>query len=246
MSQNIHLVVFGTFGNPNGFKQSIIRTTNENLQLGIKTFDLKTDAITLYPSSRIYAIRKEVVNGSKAISYSVYSYAKEKNSSRGGTFIGSSMVFLNYTSSTSLIIDCLNDLRNNLMANNVADDTILVNHSEEFIKLELPRAFNQLKNYNTEIKDVNFQQYSNSCAVVYNNIDPQTMQVQFDKSLTLLNIYDTVYFTDNLDIITYVKKKDLFKIMDARGFEFEIQNIEEEKLKKVETSIIELQLKKNN
>ncbi len=241
MSQNIYLMVFGTFGNPNGFRQNLIRVSNENIKLDVKTFDLKTDAITLFPNSNIYAIRKEVVNGNKAFSYSIYSYAKEKNSDRGGTFIGSSMIFLNSISSSKLIINCLNDLQNTLLANNVLNDTIQVNHSEEFVITQLPRDFNQLNYSLKEITDVNFQQFTNKIAVVYNNTDAETMQVLLEKSISLLNVYDTVYFTESLDIANYVMKKRIFNILDASKFENEIQKIEEERVKKIESSIIELQ-----
>jgi hypothetical protein len=42
MSQNIYLIVFGTFGNPHGFRQSILKRSNESIQLNVKAFDLKT------------------------------------------------------------------------------------------------------------------------------------------------------------------------------------------------------------
>jgi hypothetical protein len=59
----------------------------------LKSFDLNTNAITIYPQANLYSIRKEVANGAKALSYTQYSFAREQHSDRGGTFIGSSITF---------------------------------------------------------------------------------------------------------------------------------------------------------
>jgi hypothetical protein len=246
MSQQIYLMVFGTFGNPHGFKQMFLKTSNENTQLSVKAFDLKTDAITLYPNSKIYAIRKDIINGNKCLSYSIYTYAKEKNSDRGGTFIGSSILFTNSISDSYQTINCLNELQDKLVSNNVKNDTILVNHPNEFTILELPRSFNNLRQNSKEIKDVNFQQFSNNNAVVYVKTDHESLVSYFNNANALLNTYDTIYFTESHEIATYVQKKGLFKILDSVKFENEIQKIEEDKLKKLDLSIIELQNEKAN
>ncbi len=242
MNQNIHLIVFGTFGNPNGFRQTILNHPNEKIQLNVKTFDLKTDAITLYANTKVYAVRKEIANGNKGISFSVYTYAKEKNSDRGGTFIGSSVIFINAISEPNQIVSCLNELNDNLILNNIKNDTILVNHSDEFLKLEWPRSYSNFKHNLKEIKNINFQNFSNNNIVVYAKTDVNTLSMLFEKSTVLLNNYDTIYFTESHDVATYVQKKGLFGIIpDFQSFEKEIQKIEEEKLKKVEAAIIELQ-----
>lgn len=240
MSQNIYLIVFGTFGNPHGFRQSILTRSNESIQLNVKAFDLKTDAITLFPNSKVYAIRKDVVNGNKALSYSIYTYAKEKNSDRGGTFIGSSILFLNSIPSSYQIVNCLNELQNNLVSNNVNNDTIIVNHSDEFINLAFPSTYNNLGSNLNEIKDINFHQFTNNNAVVYVKTEQETLVKIFDKANALLNYYDTIYFTESREIATYAQKKGLFKVMELTNFEKEIQKVEEDKIKKLEASINEL------
>ena len=132
MNQHINLIAFGTFGNPNGFKQSFFVFSDENIARNVKTFDLKTDAITLFPNSKIYAIRKELANGSNAIAYSIYTFAKERSSDRGGTFIGSSILFLNKIAEENITINCLNEFHNSLVAKNVQNDIIDVEHSDNF------------------------------------------------------------------------------------------------------------------
>ena len=83
----IHLIAFGTFGNPHGFRQSVV-LGNKSILEGVSTFDINTNAMMLFPDSSLYAIRGEIINGRKVVSYSKYSFAKERNSGRNGTFIG--------------------------------------------------------------------------------------------------------------------------------------------------------------
>ncbi|ULT41883.1 hypothetical protein KRR40_46240 [Niabella defluvii] len=84
MKRHVNIIAFGTFGNPNGFKQSFFNAGADGaLAKNIKTFDLKTDAIRLFPNSRLYAIRKQAANGSNLVAYTVYSFAREQGSERG-------------------------------------------------------------------------------------------------------------------------------------------------------------------
>lgn len=44
---------FGTFGSPNGFRQSFFLGGSKSIAQEIRTFDLKTDAIKLFPQTSI-------------------------------------------------------------------------------------------------------------------------------------------------------------------------------------------------
>jgi hypothetical protein len=138
MTQNIYLLAFGTFGNPYGFRQSFLKFGNENIAKSIKTFDLNTNAIKLFKNSTMYSIRKEIANGLSSIAYSKYTFAKEKNSDRGGTFIGSSIIFTNEIAEENLTINKLNEFHKILINRNIVDETIIVNHSDNF-SVELPQ-----------------------------------------------------------------------------------------------------------
>ncbi|MGS0748630.1 hypothetical protein [Halpernia sp. GG3] len=85
MKDPIYLLAFGTFGNPNGFRQSPFIAEDPQFFKSIKTFDLNTNSIKLFPGNTLYAIRKEIVNGLKTVAYTIYTYAKEQDSDRGGT-----------------------------------------------------------------------------------------------------------------------------------------------------------------
>ncbi|MFP3594830.1 hypothetical protein, partial [Chryseobacterium sp. SIMBA_038] len=76
MDSTYFFSAFGTFGNPNGFRQSFFLGGNKAIAKEIRTFDLKTDAIKLFPQTSIYSIRKDYAGGSNLISYSVYTFAK--------------------------------------------------------------------------------------------------------------------------------------------------------------------------
>ncbi|MCH5718556.1 hypothetical protein [Niabella hibiscisoli] len=75
---------------------------------------MKTDAIRLFPNSRLYSIRKESVNGNDLVAYSVYSFAKEQGSERGGTFIGSSLLFSNKVAEEAITVNCLTEFHDYL------------------------------------------------------------------------------------------------------------------------------------
>ena len=131
MANSINLIAFGTFGNPNGFKQTFF-VGNKDLAKSVKTFDLNTNAIKLFVNSKVYSIRKEYANGFNSIAYSLYTYAREQNSDRSGTFIGSSILFTNKIAKEHITINQLNEFHNQLVEKNVSNDTISVNHSDKF------------------------------------------------------------------------------------------------------------------
>ena len=70
MANSINLIAFGTFGNPNGFKQTFFVGSTE-LAKSVKTFDLNTNAIKLFANSKIFSIRKDYQNGFNSIAYSI-------------------------------------------------------------------------------------------------------------------------------------------------------------------------------
>ena len=127
MANCINLIAFGTFGNPNGFKQTFFVGSND-LAKSVKTFDLNTNAIKLFSKSKIYSIRKESVNGFNTIAYSIYTYAKEQNSDRLGTFIGSSILFTKKIAKEHITVSQLNEFHKQLVNKNVSNNIISVNH----------------------------------------------------------------------------------------------------------------------
>lgn len=242
MNKNINLIAFGTFGNPNGFRQTFFIGRKELSQV-VKTFDLNTNAIKLIPNSKVYSIRKENLNGLNSISYAIYTFAKEQNSERGGTFIGSSLLYTSEIANESLTISLLNDFHESLISKNVQNDIIKVNHSDKF-SVTKPNDFDKIHfNLNT-IEDVNFSHFSNKVLVVYSDIKYDAIKTLLQKSLELLNSYDTIYFTDNNEIAEFVHHKGLFKLVKVDGFEQEIAAIHNERKYKISNSISEFEREK--
>ena len=168
MANSINLIAFGTFGNPNGFKQTFFVGSKE-LAKSVKTFDLNTNAIKLFANSKVYAIRKEYANGFNTIAYSVYSYAREQNSDRSGTFIGSSILYTNKIAKEHITIAQLNEFHNQLVNKNVSNETISVNHSDKFSVVK-PEDFDKIEFHLREIENLNFRQNTDNYLVVFCNI----------------------------------------------------------------------------
>ncbi len=228
MNQQICFIAFGTFGNPNGFKQTFFIGGNAEIAKSIKTFDLKTDAIQLFPKSKIYSLRKELINGSKAVSYSIYTYAKEQNSDRGGTFIGSSILYLNKIAEENNTISCLNEFHEKLISKNIRNDVIGVNHSDQFI-VSKPGQYEKLTANTKEIEDLNFGQPTQKNLVVYSDVSAAKLQYLFAQAMPLLDVYDAIYFTPAKEVAEFVYGKNLFQLVQMDGFEQEIVKLHEEK-----------------
>ena len=233
MTQNIYLLAFGTFGNPYGFRQTFFKVANENVAKSIKTFDLNTNAIKLFQNTTIYSIRKEIANGINSVAYSKYTFAKEQNSDRGGTFIGASIYFTNEIAQENLTINKLNEFHKILVTKNVENETIMVDHSDKF-SVDLPRDFDKLGFNLKKIDELTNFNLSNTNLVVFSRINENTLQQNFKKSLELLNCYDTIFFTDSKEIADFTKTKGIYKVIDENGYDKEIQTLREEKKKKLQ------------
>ncbi|OHT45669.1 hypothetical protein [Flavobacterium tructae] len=233
MTQNIYLLAFGTFGNPYGFRQTFFKMGNENVAKSIKTFDLNTNAIKLFENSSLYAIRKESANGLNSISYSKYSFAKEKNSDRGGTFIGASILFTNEIAEENVTINKLNEFHKILVSKNIEDKTLMVNHSDNFT-VDLPQDYDKLSYNLKSFNEPSSFYVSNSNLVVYSKINIDKLQHNFKKSLELLNRFDTIFFTDNEEIANFSHSKGLYRTTNEEGFDNEIQIAKEEKKKQLQ------------
>lgn len=243
MNGTYFFTAFGTFGNPNGFRQSFVLGGNAAIAKEIRTFDLKTDAIKLFPDSRIYALRKDYAGGSGIISYNVYTFAKEQNSNRGGTFIGSGLLFSGKSASEGLVIETLNEFHENLEKNNVTEGVISVGHSDQFT-VQKPKDFDKLGFHLKSIDEVDFTRFNGNYLVVYCITEPVELKEKLVKAVELLNVYDTVYFTQSSEIAEFVQQKGIFKIVNDEGFENEIQVLQEQKERSVQNLIRELEAEK--
>ncbi|UUC44066.1 hypothetical protein [Flavobacterium cerinum] len=246
MSNTINLIAFGTFGNPNGFKQSFFSGNTDGAP-NVKTFDLKTDAIQLFPDSTVYSIRKENRGGHTAIAYTIYTYAKEQHSDRGGTFIGSSLLFTGKIADENLTLRLLNEFHKDLARKNVQNNIIMVNHSDNF-SVSKPKDFDKIGFQLKDIEPLNFIGTADKNLVVYTETNTHRLQQLFRQSIDLLQVYDAIYFTSDEKIAEFVNRKAIFKFIqnvgDVKQFEEELAHLEEERKQKIETYIRDLETEK--
>ncbi len=244
MDSKCFISAFGTFGNPNGFRQSFWFINDKNTANGTRIFDLNTNAIKVFPKSKIYAIRKEITEKNCIISYSIYTYAKEQNSDRSGTFIGSSILFVNKVADENITVRCLNEFHNNLINKNVENDIIRVNHSDHF-EIIRPKDFDKITFHLREIDHFDNVQTIPKHLVVYCETHANALQTILKKSMDLLNIFDTIYFTDNSEIAEFVHQKNIFQFVQKDGFENEIRKLAEERKRKIQEAIAEFEREKS-
>ncbi len=245
---NLYVYTFATFGHPNDFRQSPVKYSKPEVARKIKVFDL-TNAIKVFPESVIYSIRKEKVENSNLIAYSIYSYAQEQTSKRDGTFIGSSLILENKIAKEFDIIEALNGVHENLIEENLDNGILKVNHSDQFNLYLSKNHFEKVINPKIDLPDIDFST-SNNNLVVYCDTSTSELEVYFNKSIDLLNDYDTIYFTNNEDVIRYVNQRGLFKwiqnVGDKKEFDNQLEILAIEKNRKREQQLSDLESRIQN
>lgn len=243
MENNINLIAFGTFGNPNGFTQTSFKG-NPIVEKKIKNFDIR-GTISIPENRTLYSIRKEYIDGDWLISYSKYSYAKEPTSARGGSFIGVSILFSNQLGQESITLNILEEFHQNLVNKNVSNEVIMVSHSDNF-SVSQPKDFDKIKYNLREINQLYSKQVSNKNLFVYCRTNENSLIKYFKESIGLLNIYDIVYFSESKEILDFVCQKSILEIVDEERFKIELQKVEEKRKQEIGAFLQELEKSKND
>ncbi len=240
----INLIAFGTFGNPHGFRQSVVLGSN-NILCGISTFDINTNAMMLFPNSSLFAIRGEVINGKKVVAYSKYSFAKERNSGRNGTFIGTSVLYVDKLADEEVTIDILNKFHESVYNSNVFNDVIKVNHSDELV-FTIPEELNTTQFNFRDLEDLNFSHENGRTLLVLSHTKKSDLTKTFKDAYKLMGVYRIIYFTDNRELANFAKRKNIFKVVDTDRFKEELIKVQDEKKRKIEQKLNELEKKLKN
>lgn len=226
------LLAFGTFGSPNGFTQTAFYG-NKNVNL--REFDLNTNAIKLFPNTTLTAVRKEM----HGLSYAFYSFAREKGSTRGGTFIGSALYYEGLKAKENLSSEYLKVFHQYLIENNIANGEIKVLHSNE-LKTGQPKDFDKLTN-NADDKIPSFP-FTKKSIVIFDPNGGAKLNTYLTKAPQLFAKYDVVYFIADEQVAKYVQERGLFFITDSNGFDQEITKVEEERIQKIQKTLSDLQV----
>jgi len=217
------LSTFANFGKPNGFQQSYWLTKDRETVKEIRSFNIDKSAIKVFPDSKIYAIGKDSANERNVISYSIYSYATEQYT-RKDSFLGSSILFIDQISEEGTTLNSLQSFHRNLRMQNLDEGAFIVSNSDSF-NVSKPKGLSRINDYLRKVNNVDFKKLSDRELVVYCETNWAKLQCYFSDAILLLNIYDTIYFTESQEVAQYVHQKGVFKIIDINGFERELLNI---------------------
>lgn len=230
-----------TFGHPNDFRQSVIfanvKDTAKNYNF-LKIFDL-SNAIKVFPGESLYCMRKEMNENVSYISFTIYSFANEKNSKRNGTFIGTSIVFKKYLPKIDVIINALHYYHQELKSKNVVNGKLIIEHSNQFIKPEKVEYNLESTQANYIIQNLFVEKINNSL-LFYIPKDNKELMNNLELSLNLLDKFNELYFSSNLSTVQYTQSKGLYLLKEitslrdmANKIQVEINQKNEQLLQKI-------------
>lgn len=229
MESSISLGCFGTFGTPNGFQQYFHH--GYGLEFN-KTLDLNSNEIEIFPQTELFSIKREIIDNHHLVCLSLYSFAREINSSRSGTFIGVGIILRDCYVDSEKLYNLISEFHSDLINNklNINNSKIQVNKAIELVIHE-PNEFELV---NSSIIKVPFSEFysseyeENSKIFILGNekIEKKKLIIDFlDDSMRVFHNYDTLYFTCNEEIINNVKKKGLLKTISWDEFNIEKSQI---------------------
>ena len=229
-TENIAFGVFATFGNPNGFVQTI--KLKEKI-ITLDTYDLRGDGVIMKVNEEVYAIKKGKIKNDRndgveqnCISFLKYSYAREKESSREGSCIGASVVCINEVPNMGELKEVLDNLHKNLVENphNIKNGVIEVKHSDDF-KYEKPEVKFQKPKRKIVDLEIDFWTKNKNIACY---ISPTSENM--DKILSeLLGVYDGIYIGSAKETMKSIANKKKIEVKEGKGVDELIDKVQKEK-----------------
>ena len=228
-TENIAFGVFATFGNPNGFVQTI--KLKEKI-ITLDTYDLRGDGV-MKVNEEVYAIKKGKIKNDRndgveqnCISFLKYSYAREKDSSREGSCIGASVVCINEVPNMGELKEVLDNLHKNLVENphNIKNGVIEVKHSDDF-KYKKPEVKFQKPKRKIVDLEIDFWTKNKNIACY---ISPTSENM--DKILSeLLGVYDGIYIGSAKETMKSIANKKKIEVKEGKGVDELIDKVQKEK-----------------
>ena len=229
-TENIAFGVFATFGNPNGFVQTI--KLKEKI-ITLDTYDLRGDGVIMKVNEEVYAIKKGKIKNDRndgveqnCISFLKYSYAREKESSREGSCIGASVVCINEVPNMGELKEVLDNLHKNLVENphNIKNGVIEVKHSDDF-KYKKPEVKFQKPKRKIVDLEIDFWTKNKNIACY---ISPTSENM--DKILSeLLGVYDGIYIGSAKETMKSIANKKKIEVKEGKGVDELIDKVQKEK-----------------
>lgn len=219
MEKSIGLGVFGTFGNPNGYQQSFFLNA-----LFPQNLDLNPNAIELLPNSELFVVRRDYNKGVHSFCFCVYSFAREYQSNRRGTFIGNCVVFNDYITEGGYIYDCLKEIHSDTISNskNIQNNMLQVQRIND-LEVTEPVSFPLLVENSKKVGYIpQLPDSSKSFFIAGSNFTGEELDKAvrffFTKSINEFPQTGTMYFSVNQQVIDVVKAKGLIKVAEWSEF----------------------------
>jgi hypothetical protein len=247
MTPKFNIYTFGTFGNPNGYNHNCIYKSQQQNYLN-SSFDLNTNAIKLFPDTKVFSIKKGQFQNQNTLVFSYYSHALEINSNRDGTFIGCSIVFLENYIEIAGILKFLAKYTSFLKDEHTTNSKLRIKHSNEFGKPSYD--FKNLISSNQKLYNIprfDTKENQQKLFVYYRTDDIEEI---LNEATTLLDYYSEIYFSSNNEIAAFVKEKNLYTIKkqtkDQPNLSRYIDQIKKEKSEKIEQQKRNILLRKED
>jgi len=222
MNNRVGLGVFGTFGEPYGFQQLFYHDVNFSGSL-----DLDDTAIEFYPGAKLLSVKRELVDGVYTICFCMYSYVRELNTERFGTFLGTCIVLQDGYAEADYIYQALRALHDYVMENtgNV-ENSILVAPEAKDVVLKEPEEFIALK---ANVIPISKTPFFSSTVLAHKQhlITPNPLS-EDSKDAQLVNFFEkalkeytdtaALYFSFDRNVYDFVTKAAILDIIDWDEF----------------------------
>jgi len=222
MNNRIGLGVFGTFGDPQGYQQEFyfdVRFVN--------SLDLNEYAIEFYPGADLYSVKREIIDGVHTVCFCIYTYARELNTERFGTFIGSCIVLQDSYTDTDYIYQSLNELHKSILnnPNYLKGNTINVATAKD-ISVTEPNDFVAARANAIPISKTPFftpyvDPQKNYLVLPDNNstLPPEAQVLQFfEEAQKYHTDTTTLYYSTDSNVIDFVKQEDILSVQDWQTY----------------------------
>ena len=229
MNNRVGIGVFGTFGEPLGYQQLFYHGVSYNGSL-----DIEEDKIELYPGEHLYAVKRELVDGVYAISCCIYTYVRELNTERFGTFLGNCIVLQDSFADADYVYAALKALHEQVLGTSQnVENSILTAHEAKDVILREPESFIALKANIIPISKTPFFSSAVNEAkehfVTPNPLSERSKEEQlidfFDKAIKDYTDTTALFFSFDRNVYDFVLKANKLDLKDWDEFyEYKIPN----------------------
>lgn len=222
MNTRVGLGVFGTFGEPNGYQQVFYNDVNFQGSL-----DLNEEEIEFYPGEDLYAVRREMIDGVYTVCFCIYSYVRELNTERFGTFAGSTIVLQEGYAEADYVYRALKSLNDSVLSNNAnVENNILVATQAADLVVRESEELMALRANTIPISKTPFFSAAvhegRRLFVTPNPLseDPKERQIInfFEKALRDYNDTDSLFFSSDRGVYEFVVKNRALEVTDWDEF----------------------------